>query len=301
MRRARGWHTGLFAHWVARASTFLLAAALPAAVALAEPADGTLPRIMSLNVCTDQLVMELAAPGQIVSLSALSDETHISFHRDRAVAYPKNRGIAEEVFVARPDIVVTGAYSLHNTTQLLQALGVGVEVFDYTQTLDTIPGDIRRMGAVIGRTEIAEASAAAFEARLAALSRPVEVNAPTVLVYGQNGVVLGSGTLADTVIRAAGLRNLAAERGIAGMAPYPLELLVADRPDIILTSQPYVDAPALADVIARHPALVALPAVRRDDLIPPGAWSCGGPFTLEALEALRGLADQIAAKGRLDG
>ena len=65
-----------------------------------------------------------------------------------------------------------------------------------------------------------------------------------------------------------------AERGITGMAPYPLELLVADRPDIILTSQPYVDAPALADVIARHPALVALPAIRRDDLIPPGAWSC---------------------------
>lgn len=299
MRACGRWRS---AHALPAARAFcLLLAAISAAPALAEPAAGPLPRVMSLNVCTDQLMLELAAPAQIVSLSALSAEPQVSFHHQEAAGWPKNRGIAEEVFVSAPDLVVTGAYSLHNTTQLLQALGIRVEVFDYAQTLDTIPADIRRIGAVIGRGEVAEAKAAAFEARLAALSRPVAANAPTVLVYGQNGVVLGSGTLADTVIAAAGLRNLAADRGIAGMAPYPLEFLVADRPDIILLSRPYADAPALADVIARHPALAALPAIRRDDLIPPGSWSCGGTFTLEALEALRGLADELEATRRVAG
>lgn len=300
MRRARGRLRGLVALAAARAPALALAALLTAP-ALAEPESDLLPRVMSLNVCTDQLLLELAAPEQIVSLSALSGEAPVSFHHRAAADHPKNRGIAEEVFVAAPDIVVTGAYSLHNTTQLLQALGARVEVFDYTQTLETIPADIRRMGSVIGRSDHAEAKAKAFEARLAALARPVDADAPTVVVYGQNGVVLGSGTLADTVIRVAGLRNLAAERGIAGMAPYPLELLVADRPDIILLSSPYVDAPALADVIAGHPALAALPAIRRDDLIPPGSWSCGGPFTLEALEALRLLADEVEAARRVAG
>ncbi|WP_235679358.1 ABC transporter substrate-binding protein [Aquibium microcysteis] len=255
-------------------------------------ADGT-PRVMSLNVCTDQLVLALAAPEQIVSLSVLSDDPDYSFLHAKAGAYPKNAGIAEEVFVAAPEAVVTGTYSLHNTTQLLRHLGLRVEEFDYTQTLDTIPLDIRRMGAILGAEARAEAMAAAFERDLAALRVPADAPRPTIVLYGQNGVATGADTLAGSVLEAAGFRNLAAERGFAGMAPYPLELLVSDRPDVVLLPARAEDAPALADEVTRHPAIAASGARLASGIVPRGAWNCGGYFTLEAVRALRGLRDGI--------
>lgn len=260
-------------------------------------ADTSRPSVMSLNVCTDQLVMAVADPGQIVSLSALSDDPSLSFGHRQAAASEKNRGLAEEVLAARPDVVVTGTYSLHNTTELLGRLGIDIQEFDFVQVLDTIPADVRRLGRIIGRAARAEAIAARFERDLAELAVEPDASSPTILAYGQNGVVLGAGTLADSVMKAAGFRNLAAERGVFGMAPYPLELVVVDRPDVVLLSAPIDAAPSLADGVARHPALASSGAAIRFGLVPDGSWSCGGPFTIEALRALRALRDTLHPDG----
>lgn len=222
-------------------------------------ADDTAPaRVMSLNVCTDQLAMTLAVPGQLVSVSFLAREPSLSPLHAEAQRFPVNRGRAEEVFLERPDLVVTGTYSLHNTTGLLKKLGFHVEEFSFSQTLDTIPGEIRRMGALLGQPDEAEEVAAGFEAELADIRSRQCTAKPTALAYDQNGVALGGGTLADSVIEAAGFRNLAAEKGVTGMAPFPIEEIVTDPPDIIITSAGEDDAPSLGERIPRHPALQSL-------------------------------------------
>ncbi len=255
------------------------------------------PRVMSLNVCTDQLVLALADPGQIVSLSNLALDPQLSAAHEAAAAYPANRGLAEEVFVARPDIVVTGTYSLHNTTALLKAQGVRVEEFGFAQEIGDVAGDLRRMGALVGQGARGEAAAAAFEAELARNSVEANETAPTIVLYGQNGVATGSGTLGDSVLRAAGFRNLAAENGLAGMAPYALERLIVDRPDAVLVSRPYADAPALADLLPSHPAIAAAALTVSAGRIPDGALGCAGPATLAALAVLRSLRDDIVGRG----
>lgn len=272
-----------------------LASLLLALLAAPAAAEETVPRVMSLNVCTDQLVLALADPGQILSLSELADDPDLSFHSATAAAYAKNRGLAEEVFLVRPDVVVTGTYSLHNTTQLLRHIGTRVETFDYAQTLDSVPGAVRRMGAILGQTARAETVASDYEAELAALSSQPAAAAPTAIIYEQNGVVLGAGTLADSVLKAAGFRNLAAERGYDGMAPFPLELLVRDRPDLVLLGSPFPGAPSLADQFVEHPAIAAMPALRRKSVVPRGSWACAGPFTIEAVRALKTLREEMAA------
>lgn len=271
------------------------AAAFAAASALAAvsiPAFADCPRVMSLNVCTDQLAMLIAAPGQLVSVSDLAAEPGLSYHHAMAARFNTNRGLAEEVFLARPDVVVTGTFSLHNTTALLKHLGFKVEEFDFSQSLATIPGEIRRMGRILGHPEKSEAMAAAFDAGLAAAKAPACGTAPTILAYGQNSVAVGADTLAHSVMEAAGFRNLAAELGYSGMTPFPLELLVTSRPDAIILSKPLAGAPALADQITQHPAVQSLSS--RRIFLPEAAWTCGGPFTLEAVKTLRLLRDEIA-------
>lgn len=293
------WAVGRYVPGIARRPA--LAAILLALGVAPSAADGALPRVMSLNVCTDQLVLELAAPGQILSLSELADDENLSFHSAAAASYPKNRGLAEEVFLVQPDIIVTGTYSLHNTTQLLNHIGMRVETFDYAQTLESVPGNVRRMGAILGQSARAEWIASAYEAELAALSSTPTADAPTAILYEQNGVVLGAGTLADSALKAAGFRNLAAERGFDGMAPYPLELLVRDRPDLVLLATPYPGAPSLADQFVEHPALAALPALRRISVLPRGSLACAGPFTIEAVRALKALREELVGKEEGEG
>ena len=280
------------------ASMRSLAAALFLFVPFAQAAAEPPARVMSLNVCTDQLAMLLAEPGQLVSVSDLAADPALSFHHRLADGLPKNKGLAEEVLVARPDLVLTGTYSLHNTTALLKHLGFRVVEFDYAQTLDTIPGEIRRMADSLGRPGAGEALAADFEAGLRAAGEGQCGPAPTAIAYGQNGVSSGSGTLLDSAMRAAGLRNLAAESGYAGMTPFPLELLVRLRPQIVIVGDAIANTPALADLAAAHPALRALGDETLRIALPPASASCGGPFVLEAVKAL---ADARRAVVRCDG
>ena len=256
-------------------------------------AQDRLPTVASLNVCTDQLAMALAAPGQLKSVSALARDPMLSATPEQAKAYPVNRGLAEEVFTLKPDLIVTGTFSLHNTTGLLRRLGFRIEEFDYSQSLSTIPADIRRMGALLKREVKAQELAAAFEAELNSLTPLNCRRKPVAIAYGQRGIALGKGTLAHTVIEAAGFENLAARVGQDGMSPFSLELLVTSPPDLIILPGATPGAPALADEALSHPVLEKLPGTVTASFSRAALWSCGGPFTLDALKELRALASRL--------
>ncbi len=183
---------------------------------------------------------------------------------------------------------------MHGTGALLAHLGFDVEQFSFVQTVESIPGEIRRMGAILGRADKAEAVAGQFETELKSAQDAVCGRSPTAIAYDQNGVALGGGTLADSVMRAAGLENVAAELGYTGMAPFPLEALVKAHPDIVILRHPVADAPALADQIERHPALRALSDSRIGAFVPAGAWACGGPFVIDAVHALERLRQELS-------
>jgi iron complex transport system substrate-binding protein len=270
--------------------------ALTGLFALAWPASADAPpaQVMSLNVCTDQLAMLLAAPGQLVSVSEFAADPTLSFHHEKAAQFESNNGLAEQVFLKKPDLVVTGTYSLHNTTELLRHLGFAVEEFEFAQTLDTIPREIRRMGELLGRPDAAARMAQEFETGLSELEAGHCEPRPTAIAWDQNGIALAEGTLADSVMKAAGLRNLAAEFGYSGMTPFPLEHLVASRPDIVILPEAIADTPSLADQAVKHPALRGLTDTLSGRFVPAGSWTCGGPFVLEAVKALRAVRDQVA-------
>src|SRR3546814_21060735 len=79
-----------------------------------------------MNVCTDQLVMQIARPERIVSLSFLSRDPQVSAMAAEAAVFPVNHGLAEEILPLRPDLVVAGSYTPRPTVPLLRRLGVPV-------------------------------------------------------------------------------------------------------------------------------------------------------------------------------
>ena len=148
--------------WVRRFAILLLAVVL-AGGARAEPRH----RIVSLNLCTDQLLLQLVPARDIVGLSPLARDCAYSVMCHEAEAVPVIRPTAEAVVAARPDLVVGGRYA--SVTALLAArqAGMPVELFDPVERLVDVPEQIVAVANAAGVPTRGRALAEAFRARLA--------------------------------------------------------------------------------------------------------------------------------------
>ncbi len=262
-----------------RAARLLLAILLLAAPALAAPPPA---RVVSMNLCTDQLAMLLARPGQLVAVSRVAADPVASALWREAAAYPAVPADAEAIDLLAPDLVLAGTWDSPATLALLRRLGLRVETFDVEASFDDIRAHVTRMGALLGTPDRAAALIAAMDAELA---RPLPPGPrPRAALYYANGYTSGAGTLADRILAAAGYANIAAERGRAGLVHLPLEVLVMSAPDLLVTGQDY-PSPALAQGILGHPAVRALAAGRAQ--VADNLWVCGTPLAARAVAALR--------------
>src|SRR6056297_3081236 len=89
-------------------------------------------RVVSMNLCTDQLAMMLAAEGQLLSVSRISLDPHVSPMAEEAKDYRINAGQAEEIYLMRPDLVLAGEFTPQATLDMLRGLGIRVETFGIT-------------------------------------------------------------------------------------------------------------------------------------------------------------------------
>src|SRR6185436_17792881 len=80
----------------------------------AAPADAP-PRLVSMNVCTDQLLLTLADPEQILGLSRFARDGWQAGKAADIARYPVLSGAAEDVLVIKPDIVVASAFDKRAT------------------------------------------------------------------------------------------------------------------------------------------------------------------------------------------
>ncbi len=259
-------------------------------------ADGPPRRVVSMNVCTDQLAMLIADEGQLASVSHMASQRNFSVLWQRAGALAVNHGHAEEVYLMRPDLVLAGAYSTRVTIDLLRRLGVRVETFAPVASLDDIRKDILAMGRLLGQSPRADAMVAAFDHEVAAVRTSHGDRKPLAALYHANSYTSGRGTLAAEIVELAALDNLGTRLGLTGTARLPLESLVMNAPEIIVTGQRYGGDNAQATSVLDHPALARGPRPPGAIVIADHEWICGLPFTIEAARRLATAAR--AATGR---
>lgn len=264
-----------------RPSDLSLAAALAlwAGAAVAAPPE----RVVSMNLCTDQLAMLLADPGQLVSVSHLALDPLSSAMVEEARAYPVNRGGAEQIYLMHPDLVLAGTYTSRASVDLLRGLGVQVVEIPPADRLSDVADHLRLIGAALGHPARAEAMATAFETELAAL--PAVTDRIGAAMYYPNGYTAGSGTLSDQILTLTGFANVGAEAGLTGGGILPLERLVMAAPDLIVTSTPYPGA-SRSEEILTHPALASLRRDAAQARVRDADWVCGTPHVLNAIRTM---------------
>ncbi len=263
---------------------FIIALALSITLAVTSFASEVPKRVVSINLCTDQLAMILAAPRQLHSVSYLATDPRGSAMTEEAKNYQINHGLAEEIYLLQPDLVVAGSFSARTTVDMLRRLGVPVAVFEPAYGLDEVRDRIRQMGEVLGREKASQALIADYDHRLNIL-RDQNEHRPNAALYYANGYTSGNKTLAGQILVAAGFENAAVQAGFSSGGILPLEVLAMLEPEALITGQRYPGA-SRSEEILDHPVVQTLRGDGTNGTISDQDWICGTPYVLRAINEL---------------
>lgn len=279
---------------LALTAAFVFAGTLHCAPAAAQPAPR---RIVSINLCTDIVLLDLVAPDRIAALSHLAADPRVSPVADVAARLPSTHGAAEAVLALDPDLVIAGTYSTPATVALLERLDRRVLKVPLASDLAAIRRLVRQIAASVGEVARGEAVIARFDRRIADAARglPADARRPTALVYQINGLTSGPGSLADPVLAAAGFDNLATHLRLGAGGQVALETLVVAPPDLLVLTDPAETYRTAVAANLTHPALAAATHDHARLVVPWRHWLCGTPHVATAIEALA--AARVALPG----
>ncbi|MDQ3187358.1 MAG: ABC transporter substrate-binding protein [Pseudomonadota bacterium] len=262
---------------------------------LASGGNAAPQRIVSLNLCADELVLRLAPPGVVKSVTWLARDPALSNVSVQARYVSVNRGLAEDVVPLAPDLVIGGAQTTRTAVALLQRLGIPVLELSVPSSVEEAFAQIAMVAAAVGApAQGAQLIADMKQAFAASPSVSTFISArPIAAVYQPNGFTIGSGSLINDLLKRAGLRNLAVEQRIDNYGALSLELLLFAQPDLLIMNAVENRGPAMAYEILRHPALMSRYGAARVVSLPSAWWSCAGPRLVDVVQRLRHAAQQL--------
>jgi iron complex transport system substrate-binding protein len=265
----------------------LIALAVVAALALGETATAAPPRhIMSLNVCTDELLLDLVPADRIASVTFLSRSPSNSYLWPAAAHVAINRGSAEEALTENPDLVLAGTYAATQARLLLKKIGTPLLEVPPANSFVEIRDVTRMVAKAVGEPERGEAMIAHMDATLRALAATKPARTIRVVAWSGGGGVPGRGTLFDAILTVAGGVNIASATKGAEEGRFGLEQLLFAQPDVLAYGSEGYTAPSLRTDADQHPLLLKAFG-RRRIVYPEALYSCGVPESADAAKALR--------------
>ncbi|MCU7915595.1 MAG: ABC transporter substrate-binding protein [Candidatus Thiodiazotropha sp. (ex Gloverina cf. vestifex)] len=243
-------------------------------------------RVVSVNLCSDQLLLMLADPQQVASVSHLSRDPDSSFVADEAAAFPLNHARAEEIIRLKPDLILVTPHTNPRLRTTLKQLGYPLHQLSLGHRFDDIVKDIRQLAARLGQGSRGESLIQQMQQRLQSGAAKA-AHPPTAIFLQPRGYTSGSDTLQDEALRLAGWHNLAAQQGVKGYTPVPLEKVLHWQPETIFTSAYTGSGDSLAERQLQHPALKRLLAKHPMVEIPYKYWICPGPMLADAVALLQ--------------
>ena len=264
----------------------VLALALLMIFSISEAATKKPQRIVSMNLCTDQLLLLLVPSERIVSVSALSLDSNSSYMADAAKNHHTNHGKSEEILPLKPDLVLASGYAARPAVELLRKLGHRVEMVPMANTIADIRNNISTIASLVGEQQKGAEIIEQMDRRIAQVQAQLTGSKKRAIFYQPRGYTSGSNTLQDEALRLAGWQNVAATIGINGYNQIGLEQLLMAQPEQIFTSSYAPGTSSMAQRKLQHPVLGKLTDTRPMVEIDYRLWICDGPMITEAIEAL---------------
>jgi iron complex transport system substrate-binding protein len=193
---------------------------------------GSLIRIVSQTVGTDELLLAVAAPEQIVALSHLSRTKEFSAITKEAEDFPQLvfGGDAESILKHKPTLVLFTDFSRSELVAQVKRAGVQVLIFNKYMKLEDAYDNLRMLGKAIDKEAEARAEKVIAETQVRVASLQAKLKGKkTVRVLSPStyGVIPGDDTTFQDLCNHAGGENLAFTLGkLRGHATAPSEKIL---------------------------------------------------------------------------
>lgn len=258
-----------------RVSRFVLATSL--LVAASVPAGAAPGRVASLNLCTDELALALAGPGQLISVTHLAHDSHETPMAARAAAIAANDGTLLSVAPLAPDLILTMGTGGRDVARLAARIGARLIDLPIPSDIPALAANLRATATALGRPAAADGPLA----QLSALRPPAGPAIDAVFLTGSGG---GPGPMASALLAAAGIK--------VRPAPAGLEQLIADPPALLIRSDYRARQTSTAARWLRHPTFRRLDVATRTIVTDGRVWTCAGPAAIAEAARIGRLARQ---------
>ena len=256
----------------------------------ATPAVAASPkRIISLNVCTDQILVDLVPRDRIAAVTHLAADATISAAAAKLTGLSVTHGGAEDVLSRDPDLVIAGAYTTPATVDLLRRLGRNVLVVPLPNDVAGIRAVISEIATAVGEPEAGVKLIADLDARIARVKSqaPASQHQPAALVYQVNNYVAGSGSVLDEALQIAGFHNGGRQVRTFASGRTDLESLLAAPPELLVLAT-HPDRQRLSGIAL---TFAVIPSI----VLPWPLWLCGTHHIASAIEQLAAARAAISA------
>jgi iron complex transport system substrate-binding protein len=245
-------------------------------------------RVVSLNLCADQLLQSLADPSQIAGLSPLARDPSLSLFAKEADSLPVLSPKGETLFLVKPDLVLLAPYEHGLLRERLTRDKIEVFMLPSWTSLEEGETQIRALAQRLGQKArgdqlILEITHALQNSQAKALDRT-----KPVLEIERRLYTPGHTSLIAAFLARWHMPNLADDLGLSRGGFVALEKLVLLKPErLVISNGQEAGSHAPDDMglaLLRHPALQATSV--KTITLPARLTLCGGPATPMLIEAL---------------
>lgn len=215
-------------------------------------------RVVSLNLCTDQLAASMLASERLKGLSFNAADPALSLVSGVAKKYRMLEGTMEEIAEIQPDLVLMAEGQNTTLQRWLEERNIPVVALGAANSIRDVQEQVATVANKLGRDEYA----LNLRARQNIVIGQSKLPRPNmrVAVYYPRGFTDGQGTLIHDLITRMGGRNIAARQGEKGMDYLSLEKLVELQPEVLIIPLYDYDVVSQAEKLGEHPALKGIKA-----------------------------------------
>lgn len=264
------------------AGTILLAACGNGADARGETTER--PSVVSLNPCTDAILVELEHP-EILALSHYShDLRSSSLPQNVAMQYAVTGGTVEEVLALDPDRVLASPFMAPATQNGLRDLNIPLATFGSPGNVEDSKAQIERLASLIRAPDAGRSLTRSIDLALTQYAAPTGYEPISTVLWQSGEIVAGEQTLIAQLMQQAGFASHSQKLGLGQADRLSLEQVLANPPDLLLITGDSTGQ--------NHPLLGKLENTRIERFDPKLLY-CGGPTIIAAMERLAAIREQM--------
>ena len=258
------------------------------------PAKEKAMRIVSLNLDSDEILLDLVPPDRIAALSTMADSPS-DYAADKAKAVPVHMtdNSAEEIIRLHPDLVISADWLDSDLRNTLTDMGIRVYSYHFASTLDEVPSVIRGIAAATGDEKSGEKMVSKYTSDLSRLKTEIAKDQPepSVFLWAYSQPYGSGDSIFGDMCRFIGVKNVLDKFDAREAGVLDKEFLISVNPDCILVSDIALTPSHVQDlknVFLSDPSLSTLKAVRSGNIVPisPAAIYCPSQYAIKGIKEL---------------